>query len=256
MPFGLKNAPSTFQRVMDNVLREFLHKSCFVYMDDIVIFSKSLNEHLQYLQAKFKKLRQYNFKVQIEKSKFLRKDVEFLSHVITPQGIKPNPSKIDAIEKYPIPTTTKEIKSFLGLIGYYRRFISNFAKLVSPMTRCLRKNAKINIADPEYLSAFYSCKELLSNAPILAYPDFSKLFVLTTDASNVAIGSVLSQSNRPIGYFSRTLNSAEQNYSTIEKELLAILESTKHFRPYLYGRKFKIETDHNTLVWLHKIKEN
>ena len=103
-------------------------------MDDIVIFSKSLNEHLQHLQAIFKKLRQYNFKVQIEKSKFLRKDVEFLSHVITPQGIKPNPSKINAIEKYPIPTTTKEIKSFLGLIGYYRRFISNFAKLVSPIT--------------------------------------------------------------------------------------------------------------------------
>lgn len=255
MPFGLKNSPSTFQRVMDNVLREYLHKFCFVYMDDIVCFSKSLNEHIQHLRKIFQKLKEFNLKVQLDKSEFLRKEVEFLGHVITQEGVKPNPSKIEAVEKFPLPTTPKEIKSFLGLIGYYRRFIANFSQIVTPLTKCLKKGAKIDVRDVDYLTAFHTCKELLTNAPILAYPDFTKPFKLTTDASNVAIGSVLSQCNRPVAYYSRTLNSAEKNYSTIEKELLAILDATKHFRPYLFGRKFTIETDHNPLVWLYKIKE-
>lgn len=255
MPFGLKNAPSTFQRVMDNVLREYLHKFCFVYMDDVVIFSKSLQEHIWHIQLIFSKLREFNLKVQLDKSEFLSKNVEFLGHVITPDGIQPNPNKSKAIEKYPIPKNVKEIRSFLGLIGYYRRFINNFAKVVSPLTKCLKKGAKIDINCKEYIEAFELCKELLTNAPILAYPDFEKQFKLTCDASNVAIGSVLTQSNRPIAYYSRTLNSAEKNYSTIEKELLSILDSTKHFRPFLFGQNFIIETDHNPLVWLYKIKE-
>lgn len=255
MPFGLKNAPSTFQRVMDNILKEHLNRCCFVYMDDVIIFSKSLNEHMQHLRLIMKKLREYNLKVQLDKTEFLRKEVAFLGHVITPEGIKPNPSKITAIEKFPLPKTTKEIKSFLGLVGFYRKFISNFAKIVSPFTKCLKKGAIIKTNDDDYISAFQLCKELLCNAPILAYPDFTKEFKLTTDASNVSVGSVLSQQNRPIAYYSRTLNSAEKNYSTIEKELLAILDSTKHFRPYLFGQNFTIETDHNPLVWLYKIKE-
>lgn len=255
MPYGLKNSPRTFQRVMDNVLKEYLNKFLFVYLDDIVVFSKSLDEHIQHLTLVFKRLREYNLKAQLHKCEFLRKEVEYLGHVITPDGIKPNPGKIEAIVKYPIPKTVKEIKQFLGLIGYYRRFCMGFAKLVQPMTKCLKKNAKIDIKDPEYIRAFDTCKELLTNAPILAYPDFEKPFTLTTDASNVALGSVLSQNNRPIAYYSRTLNSAEKNYSTIEKELLAILASVRHFRPYLYGRHFTIFTDHNPLCWLYKIKE-
>ena len=174
LPFGLKNSPATFQRVMDNILKEYLNKFCLVYMDDIIIFSKSQNEHLQHISAIFKKMREYNLKVQLDKSEFLRKDVEFLGHIITPDGIKPNPSKILAIEKYPIPTTTKEIKRFLGLIGYYRRFIANFARITSPLTKCLKKGAKINLRDPDYIQAFNHCKELLTNSPILAYPKFFK----------------------------------------------------------------------------------
>lgn len=256
MPFGLKNAPSTFQRVMDNVLREFLYKSCFVYMDDIVIFSKSLHEHLVHIKQIFNKLRQFNLKVQLDKSEFLRKEVCFLGHVITPEGIKPNPEKIQAALKIPLPTTTKQIKSFLGLMGFYRKFIPNFARVVSPLTKCLRKGAKIDSKDPEYIRAFELSKELITNAPVLAYPDFTKQFVLTTDASNIAVGGVLSQSGHPIGYYSRTLNSAERNYSTIERELLAILECTRHFRPYLFGRFFTVETDHSPLVWLDNINDS
>lgn len=255
MPFGLKNAPSTFQRVMDNILREYLYKFCFVYMDDVVIFSKSLHDHLIHIKQIFSKFREFNLKVQLDKSEFLCKEVAFLGHIITPEGIKPNPSKIKAVQEYPLPKTVKEIKSFLGLVGYYRRFIQNFAKILTPFTRCLKKGTKIDTKDPQYIEAFHKCKELLTNAPVLAYPDFEKTFHLTTDASNVAIGGVLSQNNHPIAFYSRTLNSAEKNYSTIEKELLSIVENTKHFRPYLYGRHFKIETDHKPLVWLMSLKD-
>lgn len=255
MPFGLKNAPATFQKLMDHILRSHLYKICFVYMDDVVIFSRSLQEHIHHIKIIFEELRKANLKIQLDKSEFLCKQVAFLGHIITPEGIKPNPSKVEAVQKFPIPKTVKEIKRFLGLIGYYRKFIANFAKLTSPLSKCLRKGEKINIENPDYIEAFNICKELLQNAPVLIYPDFNKTFTLTTDASNVSIGSVLSQNNRPIAYYSRTLNSAERNYSTIEKEMLSIHDSCRHYRPYVYGRRFIIETDHNPLVWLSKIKE-
>lgn len=255
MPFGLKNAPSTFQRMMDEILRDYLYKFCFVYMDDVVIFSKSLSEHIDHIRVIFKKLRDVNLKIQPDKSEFLCKEVAFLGHIITPEGIKPNPLKIEAIQRYPMPKNQKEIKAFLGLVGYYRRFIQNFSKVTFPITKCLRKGSENNIGNQEYKNAFTKCKELITNSPILQYPDFCKPFKLTTDASNIAIGSVLSQNEHPIAYYSRTLNTAERNYSTIEKELLSIIDSTKHFRPYLYGQKFTIETDHNPLVWISKIKE-
>lgn len=258
MPFGLKNAPSTFQRVMDNVLRGIQNEECLVYLDDIVIFSTSLQEHLERLRKVFERLRKANFKVQLDKSEFLRKEVNYLGHVITSQGVKPNPDKIEAIKKFPIPTTPKEIKSFLGLVGYYRKFIQNFAKITKPLTKCLKKNSKI-IHNQEFISAFNTCKNLLINAPILQYPDFKKPFILTTDASNVALGAVLSQgqigSDKPIAFASRTLNETETRYSTIEKELLAIVWACKYFRPYLFGRKFTIYTDHRPLIWLFNLKE-
>ena len=254
MPFGLKNAPATFQRMMDKILMKYLNKFCFVYMDDIVIFSKSLQEHLLHLKLIFEELRKYNLKIQLDKSEFLRKEVPFLGHVITPDGIKPNPDKINAIIKYPLPKTQKEIKSFLGLTGYYRKFIKDFAKITKPFTRVLKKGEKVDYENEEYIEAFNKCKELITNAPILQYPDFEKQFRITSDSSNVAIGAVLSQNDHPISYFSRTLNSAEQNYSTIEKELLAVVEACRHFRPYVYGRKFIIETDHKPLTWLWSLK--
>lgn len=258
MPMGLKNSPSTFQRVMDNVLRGLQNEVCLVYLDDIVVFSTSLQEHIINLEKVFKKLRESNFKIQMDKSEFLKLETEFLGHVICKDGVKPNPDKIAAIQRYPLPKTTTEIKRFLGLLGYYRKFIPNFAKLTKPLTQCLKKGSKITL-DHNYVSCFEHCKTLLTNDPILQYPDFSKEFLLTTDASNVAIGAVLSQgiigSDKPIAYASRTLNSSELNYSTIEKELLAIVWATKYFRPYLFGRKFKIITDHKPLQWIMNLKE-
>lgn len=258
MPFGLKNAPCTFQRVMDNVLRGLQNEICSVYLDDIIIFSTSLEEHLDRIKLVFDRLRESNFKIQLDKSEFLKKNVQYLGHIITQEGVKPNPEKISIIKNFPIPKTQKDIKSFLGLLGYYRRFIRDFAKITKPMTKCLKKNATV-IHDEEFIKSFNTAKEILTNDPILQYPDFSKEFILTTDASNVAIGAVLSQgtipSDKPVAYASRTLNETETRYSTIEKELLAIVWACKHFRPYLYGRKFTIYTDHRPLIWLFNLRE-
>lgn len=258
MPMGLKNSPSTFQRVMDNVLRGLQNVICVVYLDDILVFSTSLQEHMNSLRKIFSRLRESNFKIQMDKSEFLKHETPYLGHIITPQGVKPNPDKIAAIVKYPMPKTSKQIKGFLGLLGYYRRFIPDYARITKPLTKCLKKGAKITLS-PEYVECFEHCKTLLTNDPILQYPDFTKDFILTTDASNFALGAILSQgpvgSDKPIAYASRTLNDSEINYSTIEKELLAIVWATKYFRPYLFGRKFQINTDHKPLQWLLQMKE-
>ena len=180
MPFGLKNAPATFQRVMDDVLKDLQGKVCLVYMDDIIIFSTSLQEHISNLKLVLKKLRNTNFKIQLDKSEFLRKKVEFLGHVVTPDGVKPNPKKIKAIQNFTLSKTSKEIKSFLGLLGYYHPFIKNFAKITKPFTQCLKKGEKIEHTQ-EFVQTFNYCKNILCNDPILQYPDFDKPFNLTTD---------------------------------------------------------------------------
>lgn len=258
MPFGLKNAPSTFQRVMDNILLGIQNERCLVYMDDIIVYSPTIHEHISRLTEVFKRLRKANLKIQPDKCEFLRKEVAYLGHLITQEGVKPNPAKIECIHNFPVPTTPKEIKSFLGLAGYYRRFIPNFAKISKPLTRLLQKDVLFNF-DSECLSSFNDLRKALISDPILIYPNFEEIFVLTTDASAFAIGAVLSQGpvgrDLPIAYASRTLCSAETKYSTIERELLAIVWSVKHFRPYLYGRKFILVTDHRPLTWLFSIKD-
>lgn len=255
MPFGLKTAPATFQRLMNTILKEYINKICLVYLDDIIIFSTSLQEHTQSLKLIFNRLEEANLKIQLDKSEFFKRETEFLGHIVTQNGIKPNPKKIECVINFPLPNTTKQIKQFLGLTGYYRKFIKDYSLIAKPMTIFLKKGAKINSTDQRYQHSFNTFKKLLTNDPILVYPDFSKPFTLTTDASNFALGAILSQDDHPICYASRTLNEHEINYSTIEKELLAIIWATKYFRPYLFGRKFIIETDHRPLTWLFSIKE-
>lgn len=258
MPFGLQNAPSTFQRMMDSVLAGLQNYICLVYLDDIIIFSSSLQEHIKNCRLVFERLRKFNLKIQLDKSEFLKHEVDYLGHVITGKGVKPNPEKIRAIQDFPIPKTPTQIKSFLGLLGYYRKFIKDFSKITKFLTACLKKDAQIPFENPKFIEKFQRCRDLLCNEPILQYPDFSREFILTTDASNFALGAVLSQGNvgndLPICYASRTLNDCETRYSTIEKELLAIVWATKVFRPYLFGRKFKILTDHRPLTWLFSLK--
>ena len=260
MPFGLKNAPATLQRTLDSILKGLNDRCerCLVYLDDIIVYSTSLQEHMESLRSVFKRLREANFKIQLDKTEFLRREVAYLGHVVTPDGVKPNPDKISAIKNYPLPKTTKEIKGFLGLLGYYRRFIHDFARITKPLTKCLKKGAKIE-HNTEFIECFETCKNLLINEPILQYPDFSKPFNLTCDASNIALGAVLSQGpigqDLPVAYASRTLNDSEQKYSTIEKECLCLVWATKYFRPYLYGRKFNILSDHKPLQYLANLKD-
>lgn len=250
MPFGLKNAPSTFQRLMNEVLKDHINKTCVVYMDDILIFSTSLQDHMVTLKKIFKALRKAKLKVQVDKCDFLKRETQFLGHVLTAKGIKPNPDKVSIIQMLRIPNTAKQIKSFLGMTGFYRKFIGNYAKIAHPMTVYLKKGQSINTNDPNYLVAFEKLKDLVTNTPILRYPNFYKKFKITTDASNFAIGAVLSQEGHPIAYASRTLNKHECNYATVEKELLAIVWAVKYFRPYIYGREFDLESDHQPLKWL------
>lgn len=252
MPFGLKNAPATFQRVMDAVLRDLVGVCCLVYMDDIIIFSSSFEEHVKDIRKVLRKLKEACLKIQLDKCYFFRREVQFLGHTVTKDGVKPNSDKIEVIKTWPIPRNEKELKQFLGTIGYYRRFIKDFAKMVKPLTQLLRNDTHFDFT-PDKIQCFEKCKALLTMDPVLAYPDFSKDFILTTDASDFAVGAVLSQGqvgkDRPIAYASRTLSKSEENYCTTEKELLAIIWAVKHFRPYLYGRRFKLVTDHQPLIY-------
>lgn len=255
MPFGLKNAPASFQRMMNEVLHGYVNNICVVYLDDILIFSTSLQEHVVSLRKIFQRLAEYNLKVQIDKCNFFKRESEYLGHIITPDGIRPNPLKIEVIRKIPLPDTVKKIRSFLGITGFYRKFIKDYGKIALPMIKYLKKDSRIDTSNQEYIDSFNKLKILISQSPVLAYPDFGKPFVLTTDASNAALGAVLSQDGHPIAYSSRTLDKHECNYSAIEKELLAVVWATRYFRPYLFGRRFKIQTDHRPLVWLNSLKE-
>jgi hypothetical protein len=196
-------------------------------------------------------MRKYNMKLQPDKCEFLRKKVSYLGHIIGHTGVRPGEKRVKAVRDYPAPKTAQELKGLLGLAGYYRRFIPNFSKIAKPLTELLKKNTPY-IWDDKTEKAFVTLKKLLTMEPLLPYPDFTKPFVLTTDASNDTIGVVVSQgpigNDLPIAYISRTLNNAEKNYPTVEKELLAIVWGCKYFRQYLYGRKFTIVTDHRPLL--------
>ena len=257
MPFGLKNAPATFQRLMDKILSGLQGVELFVYMDDIVIYANSLEEHTRKFRILLERLDKANLTLQPEKCLFLRKEVCYLGHVITQEGVKPDPKKVEAVRKFPQPRNAKNIKQFLGLAGYYRRFIPDFSTIAKPLSFLLKKNVLFKWTNSQHES-FNKLKDILCTHPLLQYPDFSKPFIVSCDASNYGIGGVLNQNfdgkNLPIAYASRTLSDVEINYATIEKELLAILFSVETFRPYLYGRKFTLETDHRPLVWLHNVK--
>lgn len=264
LPFGLKNAPAIFQRMIDDVLKELIGKICYVYIDDIIIYSKTIEDHLKDVETIFSKLHEAGLKVNLEKTHFLNTSVEFLGFLVTSDGILPNPHKVRAIEAILPPSTLKELKSFLGLTSYYRRFIQDYAKIAKPLTNMTRgelsqvranqsKKVAIELND-EGLKAFQTLKKLLTSAEVLAFPDFDKPFNLTTDASDYAIGAVLSQGepgkDRPISFISRSLSRTEEGYATNEKELRAIVWALDNLRNYLYGaKKIRIYTDHQPLTY-------
>lgn len=258
MPFGLKGAPATFQRLMNEVLRELIGTICFVYIDDIVCYGRTLAESIENLEKVFKRMRTHKLLLNSGKCSLLHSSVTYLGHIISREGVSPDPMKVEAVVNFPTPKDVKELKSFLGLAGYYRKFIKNFARIAKPLKSLFKEGAEFRW-ESEQNEAFLTLKNILTSDKLLQYPDFSKEFILTTDASKEALGAVLSQgeigTDRPIAYVSRTLNKAERNYSITEQELLAIVWAIKQFRPYLWGRHFKIVTDHRPLRWLISLKD-
>ena len=258
MPFGLNNAPATYQRCIDIILTGLKGIDCLVYLDDIICFSVTIEEHARKLSAIFDRLNQANFKIQPDKCVFATDTVEYLGHICTPFGIKPDPKKIRAIEEYPVPKTVRDIRAFLGLAGYYRRHVKNFAELAKPLTNLTKKSVPFEWTN-EHWKAFGELKKCLSTEPLLIYPDFTQPFTVACDASTKAVGAVLSQiregEERPVAYCSRQLNTAESKYSVTELELLAFLFATKQFRCYLYGHRFVVYTDHRALKWLLNLQD-
>ncbi|XP_048511338.1 uncharacterized protein LOC125500979 [Athalia rosae] len=258
MPFGLRNAPATFQRLMDIVLSGLQGSELFVYLDDIVVYSANLQQHGYQVRRLLTRLRKHGLKLQTDKCEFLRTEVTYLGHTLSVDGVQPNTRNLDAVRGFPVPKTERNIKQFLGLAGYYRRFIPDFAEKARPMTVLLKKTAAFGCGEAQRRS-FEELRDLLCREPVLKYPDFEKPFILTTDASDYALGAVLGQSDeegeRTVSYASRLLTKPEINYSTSEKECLAVIFAINYFRPYLYGRKFTLYTDHQALVWLHNVKD-
>ena len=258
MPFGLCGAPATFQRMMDRVIRG-LESSVAVYLDDVVIFSETWDDHIQHVREVLKRLREYKLTAKPTKCQFGMHECVYLGHVVGNGQVKPDPEKLSAVKNYLVPKTKKGVRSFMGLTGYYRRFIADYAKLALPLSDLTKKSLPDKVQwTQECENAFGALKQALCNSPILQNPDFGRRFLLQTDASDRGVGAVLSQKDdteqdRPIAYFSRKLLPRECRYSTVEKECLAIKLGVEAFKVYLLGKEFTIQTDHRALVWLNRL---
>ena len=258
MPFGLCNAPSTFERLMETVLQGLQWQTCLIYLDDIVVFAKSATEMLSRLDEVFTRLTGAGLKLKPRKCKLFATQTEYLGHIISQEGIEVSPDKIKAIVEWPPLETVTDVRSFLGTASYYRRFIKDFATIASPLHSLTNHGAEWSWTD-EHQKSFEMLKAALSTTPVLKFPVPEAPYVLDTDASLTGIGAVLSQIvdgvEMVVGYASRTLSKSERNYCVTRRELLAVVNFVKHFRPYLYGRHFTVRTDHSSLQWLLNFKE-
>lgn len=253
MPFGLSNAPATFMHLMHSIFRDILSKYVTIYLDDILVYSQSLEEHAKHLHEVLRRLKENELYAKLSKCSFCVSTVEFLGHLVTPNGIAVDPAKVKAVTLIKRPTKLSEVQSFLGLVGYYRRFIPNFSLLAQPLTNLTKKDTIFSWSNTEDTS-FEALKSKLTSAPVLKLPDFNKPFVVTTDASAIAVAGVLSQEYpdglHPICFESHKLNSAEGNYPTHELEAYAIVYCFKQWRCYLEGSKTTVQTDHAALRFL------
>ncbi|UYV80895.1 K02A2.6-like, partial [Cordylochernes scorpioides] len=258
MPFGLCNAPATFERMIDNLLKGLKWTICLCYLDDIIVFSDGFEEHLRRLQLVLNCLKKAGLCLNSKKCKFGAKTITVLGHEVSENGIRPDQEKIRAVHDFATPRSLKEVRSFLGLSSYYRRFIPNYAHVAQPLNDLLKKDSAFNWNQEEQ-NAFEALKSALISEPALGHFDYSSPTEIHTDASNYGIGAVLVQiqkgKERAIAYASRTLNKAEKNYSTTERECLAIIWAINKFRPYVFGQPFTIVTDHHSLCWLTNLKD-
>lgn len=249
MPFGLTNAPSTFMRLMNHILREFIGKFVVVYFDDILIYSTSLDLHIDHLKSVLTVLREEQLYANLEKCIFCTNHVVFLGFVVSSKGVQVDEEKVRAIQEWPTPKSVTEVRSFHGLASFYRRFVKDFSTLAAPLNEVLKKNVGFKWGEKQE-EAFNVLKQKLTNAPILALPNFQKSFEIECDASNVGIGAVLMQEGHPIAYFSEKLSGPTLNYSTYDKELYALVRALKTWQHYLYPKEFVIHSDHESLKYI------
>lgn len=258
LPFGLTSAPATFERLMEKVLHGLTWNTLLLYLDDVVVFGPDFNTHLKRLATVLERFKNANLKLKPSKCELLKKEVRYLGHIVSSEGVKTDPEKIKAVREWKTPTCRSELSSFLGFVGYYRRFCADYATIASPLNRLTSKKVQFEW-NSEADDAFKKLKEIMTTPPTLAYPDPKEQYILDTDASLDGVGAVLSQiqhgEERPIAYYSKTLSSSEKNYCTTRRELLGVVLSVKHFRPYLYGKEFMLRTDHASLQWLYRRKE-
>lgn len=258
MPFGMKNAPATFQRLVNQLLDKF-EGFAVAYLDDIAVFSQTWEDHLTHLSQVLKRIQNAGLTIKPGKCQIGMSEVQYLGHQVGGGTLKPEPGKVDAIYNWPTPRTKKQVMSFLGTAGYYRKFVPNYSTLAKPLTDLTKKKLPQIVnwtADCE--RSLSALKSSLAGSPVLQSPDFTRKFVVQTDASAYGLGAVLSQVNpegdeHPIMYLSRKLLPREVAYATIEKECLAIVWALQKLQPYLYGRKFTVVTDHNPLSWLYRV---
>lgn len=250
LPFGLCNAPAVFEKLMLKVLSGLPWKTCLVYLDDIMIMGKTFEEHIKNLEEVMQRLRDANLKLNPKKCELFRKEVTFLGHVVSEEGVATNSEKIKTVQTWPVPNTIKQVRSFLGLCSYYRRFICKFAEIARPLHQLTEANQKFHWSD-DCQSAFKELKTKLISTPILSYPRDQGLFILDADASNDSMGAVLSQVQdgyeKVICYYSKVFHKAERKYCVTRRELLAVVSSVKQFHHYLYGHHFLVRSDHGAL---------
>ena len=257
--FGLVNAPARFQQLMAKVLKGLIGKFCFVYMDDILVFSKSFDDHIDHIRQVSERLRDAKLTCRVDKCSFGKTKVKYLGYIISEKGIQKDPKKESAVREFPVPNNTKKLAQFLGLASWYRDFCPNLSTIAEPLQRLQRKGVKWEWTE-QCQKSFEAVKSLLLSDTVLAFPDFNRRFTLATDASDFGLGAVLYQhddngNKKVISYASCTLNESQRNYHAMERECLAVLWATDRFREYLEGVKFTLLTDNKSLTWLFRLKD-
>ncbi|GFX51286.1 retrovirus-related Pol polyprotein from transposon 17.6 [Trichonephila clavipes] len=244
---------------METVLGGLSDEACLIYLDDIIIVGGSFEEHLKNIKRVLQKLKEANLKLSPSKCHLFRLEVTYLEHIISAEGVRTDPDKISAVKDWNFPTDVHHLRSFLGLCTYYRKFVKTFSTIARPLHKLTEAKPKL-IWMVDCNNAFNKLNDSLTSAPILAYPEIGKQFILDTDASHESIGAVLSQEidgqERVIAYFSKCLSKPERNYCVTRMELLAIVKASEHFDPYLYGRRFLLRTHHASLTWLLNFKNS
>ncbi len=260
MPFGLAGAPATFQRMMNRIFGDISERVA-AYIDDVVIFSRTWEAHLEHLGEALDRLKEAGLKVKKRKCQIAMQSCPFLGHVVGRGQVRPELSKIQAIQEFARPQTKRDVRAFMGLASYYRKFVKDFASIAAPLTDLTKKECSDKVIwESQHQQAFEALRRAMSEEPVLQGPDYQKEFVLQTDASNVGIGAVLCQfddedNDKPIAYFSRKLLSRERNFSAVDKECLAIVDAVRHFEIYLTGVPFRVITDHSCLRYLDNMKD-